>query len=103
MDEGDSKLILELIKENNKILHSMQRSARFGSFLRVLYWSLIIGSMIGSYYFIQPYIDQLLRVYKDINSTVGDVKNKVGGIPDLSNIKLSPEVLDKLDALLKNK
>ena len=60
-----------LAEENNKILHSMKRSQRWTSIARAIYWILIIGSALGAYYFIQPYIDQLIGIY----SGAGDMLN----------------------------
>jgi hypothetical protein len=54
---------VNLVTENNKILRSMRRSQMWANVARVFYWALIIGSAFGAYYFIQPYIDQILGVY----------------------------------------
>ena len=63
---------VNLAEDNNKMLHSMRRSMRLASFVRALYWVLIIGSAFGAYYFIQPYLDQILSVYG--GSTSGILK-----------------------------
>ncbi|OGI65184.1 hypothetical protein A3A95_03985 [Candidatus Nomurabacteria bacterium RIFCSPLOWO2_01_FULL_39_18] len=76
MDPESKKLLeetLALAKENNSILHSMRRSMRFQRMMTILYWVLIIGSALGAYYFIQPYIEQLIGVY----SGAGDVLNNI--------------------------
>lgn len=46
-----------MTEENNKILISMRRTARFGVIMRCAYWAIIIGLSIGAFYFIQPYIN----------------------------------------------
>jgi hypothetical protein len=63
-------------EENNKILRSMQRSMIWGRVWRTFYWFLIIGSTVGAYYFVQPYIDQILEVY-------GGAKSNIEGINSL--------------------
>lgn len=76
MSPEEKKLLeetLEFAKENNEMLHSIRRSMRFQRFMSILYWVLIIGSAFGAYYFIQPYIDQLMSVY----SGAGDVLNNL--------------------------
>ncbi len=93
--------ILELTKENNKILRGMQRTARIGKFFRAIYWILILGSIFGTYYYLQPYIDQLLRTYNDVISTVQNVKNKAANIPDPNSLKLPPQILQRLDSTTK--
>ncbi len=73
MDEESKQLLeetLELAKENNEMLHAMRRSMRFQRIMSMLYWTLIIGSAIGAYYYIQPYIDQLLGVYTSAGDTL---------------------------------
>ena len=90
--------ILGLVQENNKILRGMRRSARISSFIRYVYWIIIIASLVSSYYFIQPYIDQLLRVYNDLNSSAQGIKSTADKLSNPGS-----EVLQKLDSLLKNK
>ncbi len=92
METDDLKQLLELCKENNHILRGMQRSARVAKFFKAIYWMLIIGSLVGSYYYIQPYVDKLINLY-----------NNVSNVPDVNNLKLSPDILKQLDSLLKNK
>ena len=66
MDPESKKLLEEtfaLAKENNDMLHSLRRSMRLARFMSLLYWVYIIGSALGAYYFLQPYIDQLKSIY----------------------------------------
>ncbi len=68
-----------LAEDNNKILHSMKRSMRYASIIRAIYWIFIIGSAVGAYYFIQPYVDQIMSIYggakSDLNSVGEMLKN----------------------------
>ena len=64
---------LKLTEENNEILRSMKRSMQVARIMSILYWVLIISSAFGAYYFIQPYVDQLMSVY----SGAGDVLNNL--------------------------
>lgn len=76
MDMESKKLLeetLELAKENNKMLHSIVRSMRFARIMSILYWIFIIGSAVGAYYLIQPYVDQLISLY----GGAGDVFNNI--------------------------
>ncbi len=59
-----------LAKENNKMLRSMVRSARIASLLRVIYWVFIIGSLVGAYYVVQPYLNQILDAYSGAESVL---------------------------------
>lgn len=74
MDFEEKELIkktFRLAEENNKILRKMRSSMRWGRALRILYWIIIIGATVGAFYYIQPYIDQLMGVY----SGLGDLQN----------------------------
>jgi len=84
MDPESKKLLedtLALAQENNQILHSIKRSMWFARIMSILYWVLIIGSAVGAYYFIQPYIDQLMSIYGGAKSNF----NSVGSL--LNNLK----------------
>lgn len=102
MEQEDLDQLLKLNKENNKILRNMQRSARVGRFLKTIYWVIIFGSLYGTYYFIQPYIGQLLDLYNQATSTLNDIKQKASNIPDPSSYNLPPEILKQLDSRTKN-
>ncbi len=66
------KRTLALEEENNGILRSMQRSMRLARFMSILYWVFIIGSAVGAYYLIQPYIDALSGAYGGAKTSFGD-------------------------------
>ena len=66
MDAESKKLLqdtLELSKENNQMLQSMRRSMRIARLMSIVYWVFIIGSAVGAYYFIQPYVDEVIGIY----------------------------------------
>jgi hypothetical protein len=64
-----------LAEENNKMLHSLMRSMRWGRIARIVYWTLIIGSAVGAYYFVQPYIDQIIGVYGGTKNSLENVNS----------------------------
>lgn len=69
MDPKEKDLLertFEYSRDNNKMLKKMRTSARFWSFMRIVYWAVIIGGAIGVYYYIQPYLDNLLDIYKQV-------------------------------------
>ena len=61
---------VKLGEDNNKILHSMRRSMRLTRIMSIMYWVVIIGSAIGVYYLIQPYIATLTGAYGDAKSSL---------------------------------
>lgn len=66
---------LALAAENNKILRSLKRSMVWARVVHAVYWALIIGSAVGAYYFIQPYIDQVIGIYGGTKSGLDGVNS----------------------------
>ena len=56
--------VTKLTRQNNKIMRKIERSARIGLIFRTIYWVLIIGSMLGAYYYMQPYIEDINSIYE---------------------------------------
>lgn len=69
----EEKSLLErtykMAEENNTILRSIRRTARIGTVMKVLYWTVIIGLSVGAFYFLQPYLEFM-------KSTLGLGENK---------------------------
>lgn len=63
MLEPQEKVMLEraldLAEKNNKIITKMYRAQKWARFFHTLYWILVIGSAIGAYYLIQPYVESV--------------------------------------------
>ena len=81
---------LELLKrniaiseENNDILRSIQRSMRLARIMSILYWVIIIGSAVGAYYFIQPYLDQMMGIYGGARDQINSTSSGLNGLLDL--------------------
>lgn len=67
-----------LAEENNKMLHSMVRSMRLQRIMTIIYWVFLVGSAVGAYYFIQPYLGDLINVYGgagDVLKTFNETTN----------------------------
>ena len=78
MDSEDKELLkraVALSEENNDMLRSMQRSMRLGRVMSILYWVFIIGSAVGAYYLVQPYI-------QSITGAAGTAKSGYSGLLD---------------------
>jgi hypothetical protein len=73
MDNNELQKIVEetreLARDNNKILHSIQRRDRLALIMKAVYWLVIIFITIGAFYYVQPYVDQLLKAYNGIIDT----------------------------------
>lgn len=66
---------IELTKETRDIVDRMHRSARRGSLLRWGWRAFIFGAaLLGYYYFIWPYVQQIQVLYGSVQSGVVDVQ-----------------------------
>ena len=83
MDAEESKLLkrsVELGEENNSMLRSMRRAMHISSILTFTYWVLIIGSAVGAYYFLQPYLDQVYGVYNQAKNNLNNFSQTIQNI-----------------------
>lgn len=64
-----------LAEENNKILHSIMRGIRIQRIMSALYWVFIIGSAIGAYYIVQPYLADMINIYGSAGSVLDSYNN----------------------------
>ena len=90
MDIDSQKIdeLLELTRENNKILRSMRRSQKVSSLFSFVYWMVILGSIFGTYYYFQPTIQKYTKVLQASVDTLQQLEGKAGAIPtDLQSLK----------------
>ncbi len=80
---------VDLAEENNDMLRALRRHMRISRIMSVLYWVVIIGSAVGAYYFISPYLEFMAAAYGDARDSVG------GGITNIN------EFLDMIKGLNK--
>lgn len=64
---------LEIAEENNKMLRSLTRSMKIARIMSAIYWVFIIGSAVGAFYLIQPYIEALMATYKDASNSFNTI------------------------------
>ncbi len=79
MEEELKKVLkenLEVSQESLKILKGIRRNQRISATFRVLYWIVILGSAIGAYYYLQPYIDKAFRSYGQIQDTISNIQKQ---------------------------
>ncbi len=60
---------IELQKENQQMLHRLIRAQKLTTVYRVVYWTIIILSSLGAYYFAEPYFNGILDLYKNSGSS----------------------------------
>ena len=81
----DSRLtaIEEKLEKNHLLLTRIRRVQRNGQLFKIFYWVLILMVAFGSFYFIQPYLSQLLETYTGIQTSQEQLQNS---IPNLKNV-----------------
>ena len=66
---------LETSQESLKILKKINRSRLIGNFFSFIKWLIIIGTAFGAYYYLQPYINQLLDLVKQVQGIQKSLQN----------------------------
>jgi membrane protein required for beta-lactamase induction len=90
MDFDGQKMneLLEITRENNKILRSMRRTQRWSSFFAFMYWMIILGSIFGTYYYFQPAIQKYTKTFQTSVGILEKFQNTAASIPtDLQTAK----------------
>ena len=93
MNEDEKKLLeetAELTKKNNKILRGMQRKQTFSSVISIVKWVIIIGITLWSYYLIQPFLEQTMALYGQVQETsqsINELKVKADSALDTSGLQ----------------
>ncbi|MFA5997589.1 MAG: hypothetical protein WC791_03845 [Candidatus Paceibacterota bacterium] len=80
LDTNKLDELLELTRENNKILTGMRSTARWGSFFKVIYWTVILGSIVGVYYYFQPTIQKYANVLQTSVGIIQDFQKSAGEV-----------------------
>lgn len=83
MDKDEKDLLektLEIEKENNHILKGLRNTNRWTTFFRIAYWVIIIGVAVGAFYFIQPYVNNIINTYENIQNDILNVKTVVNTV-----------------------
>ncbi|MEO5646151.1 MAG: hypothetical protein ABIO57_03595 [Candidatus Paceibacterota bacterium] len=55
--------IEKMVSDNNRMLTKMRKAQKNAVYWRIVYWLVIIGLTIASFYAIQPYISQFGAAY----------------------------------------
>jgi len=69
MDQEERSLLeenLRVSRENNRLLIKVRSVQRWASITRILYWVVLIGISFGAFYFFQPYIENIMKIYSII-------------------------------------
>lgn len=84
--KNDLARIEDLVGDNHDMIKRLHRAYRFNLFVSIIKWVLIVGFALGIFYYLQPYLEGVLKLYGSINSITGGVDN-TGGINILNTLK----------------
>lgn len=78
--------IYNLVKENNRMLKSMRRSAFIGGVLKFIFWIVILVVIPYFMYtlYIKPIVDQIIPVAQQFQESADSVNATVSGLPDFN-------------------
>jgi len=83
MDQELKQLLEENIKinkENNDLIHKVYRIQRWAQITRYLYWFIIIAGSLGAFYFLKPYLGNVINLYTGgagDTTSFEDIKNNI--------------------------
>jgi len=89
--EPDIKSLLEenltLNRENNKLIKKVYHIQRWAQITRYAYWFIILGIALGAFYFVKPFLGNILNIYTGGNSSFTSVKDVGKNIPDVNKLQ----------------
>jgi ABC-type uncharacterized transport system permease subunit len=78
MDQQEKELLnitLNLVKENNEMLHKVRGVQKRQFVFSVLKIVIIVGIALGAFYFLQPLIDQVGKFIQSTGVNIDQLKN----------------------------
>jgi hypothetical protein len=60
--EDTLKELLKIEQENNRMLRNLRSSMRWNHFFTVIKWVIVIGVIVGGFYYIEPYVAKVIDV-----------------------------------------
>lgn len=73
--------LLDLTRENNRILRKMHRNMVWSQVFTYLYWIVILGVAGWAYYTLQPYIMKYMNSFETIMKTLDTINQEGKALP----------------------
>lgn len=90
---------LELSQESLRILKKINRDRIYGKIFYMLKWAIIIGGTLGTYYYIEPMIKDLLTTLSSVNVGINEAQNIETELKT-NDQNLPPDLMKKLQNIL---
>lgn len=85
IDPREFRRLQDMVKENNKMLHAMRRHTMISTVFRVVYFAVAIGVAVGSYYFLQPFVEAGKENVQTIFDSIQNIRNAADGISSIGS------------------
>lgn len=82
------KSIEQKLEENHKMLVKIRRVQINAQIFKAFYWTIIILATFGAFYYIQPYINDLINAYTGMQETQSQLQSafpELGSLTDILN------------------
>jgi hypothetical protein len=76
--------LYQLTQENNVMLKKLQKYQKINTVIKVIYWVIILLSVFGAYFALQPFIASLFGGY---TTAFDNLSNQTQNFPEISKIK----------------
>jgi hypothetical protein len=87
VEECNSETLEEIYKttkENNALLNKLEKYQKINTALKIVYWVIILLSLFGAYFAIQPFVGSL---FGGGNSTFHNISIQAQNLPEVSKVK----------------
>jgi len=87
---------LEVSEESFKILKKMHKAQVWGRIMRISKWVLILSLAFGTYYYIQPYMENFWGTVNEIVHSISSLREASQSVKDLP-----PDVFGEIKGVLE--
>lgn len=74
--------LLEIARENNRILRGIRKGMIWGQIASMIYWLIILGAVGWSYVYFQPYIEKYWNASKTIIGALESLEETSKTLPE---------------------
>ena len=86
-EQGQQREIYRLVRENNKMLHSMRRNAFWGGVIKFLLYAILLVALPWWLYmtYLEPVVKSTMQAVDQIQGTGAKAEAQFGNLQDLLN------------------
>jgi Sec-independent protein secretion pathway component TatC len=74
--KGEVRRLSQMVQDTNVQVHKMRRRQRWHTFFQIVWWFSVLGiTGAAYYYYVQPYVAQIMSSYEDAQGLQVQVKD----------------------------